>query len=80
MDNLLNNGLKVKLASFNNLLQMELFQNLGESMVTPDEDQKAFMRQYALIVECGASPGVQASLTGRPMSPSQKKIKKKIKN
>ena len=68
MDNLLNNGLKVKLASFNNLMQMELFQNLEESMVTPDEDQKAFIRQYALIVECGAVPTVQASLTGRPMS------------
>ena len=45
-----NNGLKVKQASFNNLMLRDyLFQNLEESMVTSDEDQKAFMRAVALI-------------------------------
>ena len=70
MANLLNNELKIKLTSFNNLMQMELFHNLGESMVALDANQMAFITQYALICDSRVRTIASQSLTGRPQSVS----------
>lgn len=75
MDNLLNNELKVKLTSFNNLMQMELFHNIGESMVALDANQMAFITQYALIYDSRVRTIASHSLTGRPQSSRENILK-----
>ena len=75
MNNLLNNELKVKLDSFKNLTQMELFSNIDESMGTLSGEQPSFINCYAVIGKNVQGLSAQPSLTGRPMSSREKILK-----
>ena len=75
MINLLNNELKVKLDSFKNLTQMELFPNIDESMGTLSEEQSRFISFYAVISGNVHGLPVQTSLAGRPMTSREKILK-----
>ena len=75
MDNLLNEELKVKLECFKNLPQLELFQNMDESLGTLSEEQARFISHYALVSGSVRGLASHAALTGRPMV-SRKRILK----
>ena len=75
MDNLLNNELKVKLDCFKNLTQMELFQNIDESMGALSEDQATFIEHYAFIRRNVRGLFPHTNLTGRPAASRESILK-----
>ena len=75
MCNLLNNELKVKLDSFKNFTQMELFSNIDESIGTLSGEQISFINCYAVIGKNVPGLSAQPSLTGRPMSCRERILK-----
>ena len=75
MDNLLNKELKVKLECFKNLTQLELFQNMDESLGTLSEEQASFINHYALVSGNVRGLASHAALTGRPMASRERILK-----
>ena len=75
MGNLLNNELKVKLDCFKKLTQMELFQNMDESIDALSEDQMTFIEHYALISGNVRGLFPHANLTGRPLASRESILK-----